>query len=259
MNFICGNLSHANGYAQDLLRLLALYQKHYPNPAFEVQIEAEEIDLEFLVEDMPRLLTSMKVGANPSLRNFSRMDESETKSVNIHEGIDSTLMILQNRLKAKPDHPEIQVIQEYANLPLVECYAGQLNQMFMNILTNEIDAIEEALGNGKWAEYSDCFSSTSSTGAHCRLPTITIRTKVLDSNWVMIQIADNGPGISEQVQKQLFEPFFTTKPVGKGTGLGLSISYEIITEKHGGQLQCFSSPGNGTEFAIEIPVLLNRG
>ncbi len=255
VNFIYGNLSHANNYAQDLLRLLKRYQEHYPNPDPELQAEAEEIDLEFLVEDMPRLLASMKVGADriksivSSLRNFSRMDESEVKAVNIHEGIDSTLMILQNRLKAKPDHPEIQIIKEYGDLPLVECYAGQINQVFMNILTNAIDAIEEVIADRQWG---------ATQGGYCELPTITIRTQAIDTDWVKIKIADNGPGIPTEVQKQLFEPFFTTKPIGKGTGLGLSISYDIITEKHGGELQCFSSPGNGTEFVIEIPVFLAK-
>ncbi|MCL6435733.1 MAG: HAMP domain-containing histidine kinase [Leptolyngbyaceae cyanobacterium HOT.MB2.61] len=252
---IYGNLSHANNYAQDLLRLLKRYQEHYPNPDPELQAEAEEIDLEFLVEDMPRLLASMKVGADriksivSSLRNFSRMDESEVKAVNIHEGIDSTLMILQNRLKAKPDHPEIQIIKEYGDLPLVECYAGQMNQVFMNILTNALDAIEEVIADRQWG---------TTQGGYCELPTITIRTQAIDKDWVKIKIADNGPGIPIEVQKQLFEPFFTTKPIGKGTGLGLSISYDIVTEKHGGELQCFSSPGNGTEFVIEIPVSLGQ-
>jgi PAS domain S-box-containing protein len=250
VNFIYGNLNHANRYTQDVLRLLKLYQKHYPTPHPEVLAEAEAIDLEFIMEDLPKLLTSMKVGADriqkivSSLRTFSRMDEAEFKAVDLHEGIDSTLMILQNRLKARPERPAIEVIKEYGSLPRIACYAGQLNQVFMNILSNAIDAMEEAI-----TEQGAIFLHEASL----RPPEIRIRTEIRNHH-VAIHIADNGPGIPEAVRKRIFDPFFTTKPVGKGTGMGMSISYQIVTEKHGGTIQCFSAPGKGAEFVIEIPI-----
>ncbi|MCC5636737.1 PAS domain S-box protein [Nostoc sp. CHAB 5844] len=238
VNFIHGNLSHLEEHTQDLLRVIDLYQlSNLP----EFQTLSEDIDLEYIQEDLPKILSSMKVGTQRirqivlSLRTFSRMDEAEFKAVDIHEGIDSTLMILQNRLKEKPEFPKIHVCKEYGNLPLVECYAGQLNQVFMNILANAIDAIEGGIGQEQ-------------------LPTITIRTSLIDSEWVKISIADNGIGMPEQIQKQIFNPFFTTKPVGKGTGMGMSISYQIITEKHAGKLECYSTPGQGTEFVMMIPI-----
>ncbi len=245
VSFIDGNLSYADTYIQNLLRLLHLYQQHYPHPAREIQDEAKAIELDFLVEDLPKLLTSMRVGADRitnivlSLRNFSRLDEADMKAVDIHEGIDSTLMILEHRLKARPNYPSIQIIKEYAHLPPVECYAGQLNQVFMNILSNAIDAIEEY----RLIEID-----------HDRQPTIRIMTQISVDKQVMIRITDNGPGIPKSSHSKLFDPFFTTKPVGKGTGLGLSISYQIITEKHQGRLQCISSLGKGAEFLIEIPL-----
>lgn len=248
VNFIYGNLSHANEYTQDLLKLLQLYQEHYPQPAPAIRAEAEAIDLEFLVEDLPKLLTSMKVGADriqkivASLRTFSRMDEAEFKAVNLHEGIDSTLLILQNRLKAKHDRPEIKVLKHYSNLPLVECYAGQLNQVFMNILTNALDALEERDSHRSPQELQQTPS------------TIAIYSEMPNPQQVTIRIVDNGPGMAESVRQRLFDPFFTTKPIGKGTGMGLSISYQIVTERHGGSLQCHSAPGEGAEFVIQIPL-----
>ncbi|WP_449419162.1 sensor histidine kinase [Phormidium nigroviride] len=248
VNFIHGNLIHVQYYADSLLNLVQLYQNHYPNPIAEIEAETENIELEFLQADLPKILSSMRIGTDRirqivlSLRNFSRMDESDFKEVNIHEGIDSTLLILQHRLKAGQEHPGIEVIRDYGNLPLVECYAGQLNQVFMNVLTNAIDALEE-INTQQVAcsiEKKPC----------C----ITIRTSVVDSQWVKIAIADNGNGIPESIQTQIFNPFFTTKPVGKGTGMGMAISYQIITEKHGGTLRCFSTPKIGTEFVICIPV-----
>jgi PAS domain S-box-containing protein len=239
VNFIFGNLSHANGYTQDLLSLLQLYHQHYPHPDPEVQAKAEEIDLEFLVEDLPKLLNSMKIGADriqkivASLRTFSRMDEAEKKAVNIHEGIDSTLMILQHRIKSSCDRAEVHIIKTYGQLPLVECYAGQLNQVFMNLLSNAIDAMEE--------------SKTPD-------PTITIQTCITRKNQLQVSIADNGIGIPEGVRSRLFDPFFTTKPVGKGTGMGLSISYQIVTEKHNGSLKCVSQPDEGATFVVTIPL-----
>jgi len=248
VNFIYGNLSHANGYTQDLLQLVQLYQQHYPTPHPEILEEMDAIDLEFLMEDLPKLLNSMKVGADriqqivTSLRNFSRMDEAEMKEVNIHEGIDSTLLILQNRLKSRPDHPGIEVQKEYATLPLVECYAGQLNQVFMNILSNAIDALEE---RDRQRTFEQIEQEPS---------LIRIVTTVVGRDQVAIHLIDNGPGISDAVQQRLFDPFFTTKPVGKGTGLGMSISYQIVTEKHQGELTCQSVLGQGATFTIAIPI-----
>ncbi|MBD2690497.1 ATP-binding protein [Anabaena catenula] len=251
VSFIYGNLTPANLYIQDLIKLIQLYQQYYPQPNAEIQNEIETIDLDFIMVDLPKLLNSMNVGAQRikeivvSLRNFSRLDEAEMKAVNIHEGIDSTLMILQSRLKATSNRPEIEIIKEYANLPLAECYAGQLNQVFMNIIANGIDAIDESSVSGQWSMVN---------GKTIDNPKIEIYTEITSDQEVIIGIKDNGSGINENVQKHLFEPFFTTKPVGKGTGLGLSISYKIITEKHGGNLKCLSAPGIGTEFVIIIPL-----
>jgi len=248
VSFIHGNLAHVQEYTRNLLDFLQLYQQHYPHPVDEIQAEAGEIDLEFIQEDLPKMLSSMQIGTARirnivlSLRNFSRIDEADIKAVNIHEGIDSTLMILQHRLKAGSERPEIQVIKNYASLPLVECYAGPLNQVFMNILSNAIDALEESNARRKYQEIKENPSQ------------ITIRTSAIDAEWVEIAIVDNGSGISKEIKQRIFDPFFTTKPIGKGTGMGLSISYQIVTEKHGGKLDCFSILGEGTEFAIEIPV-----
>jgi PAS domain S-box-containing protein len=245
VNFIHGNLTHANQYVQDLLELVQLYQTEYPEPPAAIAEAAERIDLNFLIEDLPKLLTSMKVGADRireivrSLRTFSRIDQVEQKAVDLHEGIDSTLLILGNRLKSRPGYVDIQVVKDYGNIPLVECYAGQVNQVFMNILVNAIDAIEE-------------LETTQETKNP--QPAIKICTTVSDCDRVCISIIDNGSGIAEEIRSQLFNPFFTTKPSGKGTGLGLSISYQIIVEKHGGSLQCFSELGKGTEFRIELPI-----
>jgi signal transduction histidine kinase len=248
VNFIHGNLNHVQEYTEDLLEFVQLYQHHYPHPASEIQTAAAEIDLEFLQEDLPKMLASMKNGTDRirqivlSLRNFSRMDEAEFKAVDIHEGIDSTLLILQHRLKGKPEQPGIEIIKDYAKLPLVECYAGQLNQVFMNILVNAIDAIEERNVQRTYQELKDNPSR------------ITIRTAVIDTTWVEVSIGDNGAGIPHQIQQRIFDPFFTTKPLGKGTGMGMSISYQIITEKHGGKLEYFSTIGKGTEFIIRLPL-----
>lgn len=248
VNFIYGNLTYARDYAEDLLEVMQLYQQEYPNPRSEIQELIAEKDLGFLVEDLPKLLNSMQVGAERireivcSLRNFSRLDEAAFKKVDIGEGIDSTLMILQNRLKAKGDRPAIEVIKDYGTLPLVECYPGQLNQVFMNILSNAVDALEE-----QWQQQSK--QDNQATRGK-----IKIKVDVVGANQLVIRIADNGPGISERVKEQIFEPFFTTKPVGKGTGLGLAISYQIVVEKHFGHLSCHSSMGGGTEFLIEIPI-----
>lgn len=267
VNFIYGNLSYCEDYVEDILQLLRLYQKHYPNPVPEVETLAQDIDLDFIVEDLPKILSSMEMGAERirqivlSLRNFSRLDEAEMKPVDIHEGLDSTLLILHNRLKSKGNHSGIEVVKEYSQLPKVECYAGQLNQVFMNVISNAIDALENqpapriitiatSLENREGGEALQNLNFSQepleiSTRPHCRLPS---------SQFISIRIRDNGPGMPPQVKNRLFDPFFTTKPVGKGTGLGLSISYQIVVEKHGGNFRCVSEPGEGAEFLIQIPI-----
>jgi signal transduction histidine kinase len=272
VNFIHGNLDHVTNYTQDLLSLVTLYQRTYPQASSELQSVVEEIDLEFLTEDLPRLLKSMQVGTDRirqivlSLRNFSRLDEADMKAVDIHEGIDNTLMILQNRTKARPNHEEITIVKHYGKLPLVECYAGQLNQVFMNIISNAIDALEEASGHPELA------ATTNQDPPQKKWkPNITIRTELLwdsgdaetedkgkaPAKFIRISITDNGTGMDNETQRKLFDPFFTTKPVGKGTGLGLAISYQIATEKHNGRLWCQSALGQGTTFFIEIPICQN--
>ena len=248
VNFIHGNLSHVDEYTQELVGLLQRYQSYYPNPPQELQEAVEEADLAFLMTDLVKMLQSMKVGTERireivlSLRNFSRLDEAEFKAVDIHEGIDNTLVILRHRFKARAERPEIQVITDYGHLPLVECYAGQLNQVFMNILSNAIDAFEES---NQSKSFEEIVANPN---------TLWLHTEVTGEGGVQITISDNGPGIAETVRSRLFNPFFTTKEVGKGTGLGLSISYQIITEKHGGRLVCHSTPGQGAKFVIEIPI-----
>ena len=251
VSFIYGNLTHVNQYAKDLINLLELYQKYYPNPADKIQETVEEIELNFLKEDLPKILSSMKIGADRicdivmSLRKFSRDDRFETTGIDIHEAIDNSLLILTHRLKAKSDRLEIEVVKQYGNLPKITGYAGQLNQVFLNILTNGIDAIEEGICKGKEVKVAKDSSLS---------PRINIYTDVKNSNRVMIRISDSGIGMTKEVQAKVFNPFFTTKPIGKGTGLGLSISYQIIVEKHGGEFQCFSAPGEGTEFLITLPI-----
>ncbi|MDJ0555149.1 MAG: AAA family ATPase [Microcoleaceae cyanobacterium MO_207.B10] len=243
VNFIYGNLNYAQEYAKDLLDVISIYQENYPEPVAAVADIMAEVELDFLVEDLPNILTSMKVGADrikeivESLRNFSRLDQSEVKNVDIHEGIDSTLMILQNSLKAKPQELEISVVTKYAKLPKIDCYPGELNQVFMNIISNAIDALQPLR-----KERSE------------RQPQITITTEIEAENQVIIRIADNGMGMNEAVQKRIFDPFYTTKPVGKGTGLGLAISYQVVVERHQGELECISNLGEGTEFVIKIPL-----
>ena len=242
-NFIHANLNHARIYVEDLLQLVKAYQTQYPEATPAIQEIAEEIDLDFIFYDLPKLLSSMQVGTQrirrvvQSLRTFSRVDEAERKRVDLHEGIESTLIMLQHRLEPKPDMPEIKVIREYGEFSKIECYAGQLNQVFLNIITNGIDALEEAIATGE-----------------CSTPQIIIQTEVLEGDRISICIRDNGPGISESVQKRMFDPFFTTKPVGKGTGIGMSICDRIITHLHGGELQCISQPGEGAMFKMMIPM-----
>jgi signal transduction histidine kinase len=281
VNFIYGNLIYASQYAQDLLDLIALYRKHYPEAHPEISDRTTLVDLDFLVEDLPRMLTSMQIGADRirqivlSLRNFSRLDEASVKLVDIHEGIDSTLLILQYRLKAKTGTTGIKVIKKYGDLPLVECFPSQLNQVFMNILSNAIDALYEpgsssvndSLGKStdnpapaKYAAKTASNGRTNLTPPHSsRRNQITITTAVAQGYTdgiprAVICIADNGPGMPEAVRAEIFHSFYTTKPIGKGTGLGLSISHQIVTERHNGTLRCISQVGQGTEFQIEIPV-----
>ncbi|MBD2740717.1 PAS domain S-box protein [Coleofasciculus sp. FACHB-1120] len=268
VNFLSGNLTYVYDYTCDLLKLLKLYQKHYSNPAPEIQSEVQAIDIDFLAEDLPKILSSLKIGIDRinqisvSLRTFSRADTSRKTLFNIHDGIDSTLLILKHRLNSNGNRPGITLIKEYENIPLVECYAGQLNQVFMNLIANAIDALEEAIASGIFSKNQEL------------VPTIRISTEIKQNNprmknknesvgssffglnfsHILIRIADNGLGISEDAKQQLFKPLFTTKQVGKGTGLGLSISHQIVVEKHGGQLGCISEPGQGTEFYIEIPI-----
>ncbi|MDB9314778.1 ATP-binding protein [Spirulina sp. CS-785/01] len=238
INFIYGNLPYVKNYTKDLLYLLHIYQQKY-TPDQEIKQTIQEIDLEFLEEDLPKLLHSMEVGSDRireiilSLRNFSRLDEAEKKKVQLHQGLESTLTILENRLKLNEDHPDIQIKKHYGDLPPVECYAGQLNQVFYNIIANALDALKNSPKPEKWIE---------------------IKTEFLEPEKVSVKITDNGEGISEKDQAHIFDPFFTTKPVGQGTGLGLSISYQIIVDKHGGSLDCHSTPKEGTTFLITIPV-----
>ncbi|MBE9184432.1 AAA family ATPase [Microcoleus sp. LEGE 07076] len=254
VSFISGNLHHAKDYISDLINLVQVYQDNFPEPGPQVLDEIEAIELEYLVEDLPKLIDSMRLGTDrihdimQSLRNYSRTDGIEKKPVNIHEGIDTTLMILSHRLKASSDRPAIKVIKNYGELPKVECYPGQLNQVFMNLIANAIDALEES-NFGK--TYKQIESNPNA---------ITISTSVatssgkLTNRLVKILIADNGIGMSKHIKEKLFSPFFTTKAEGKGTGLGLPICHDIVTKKHGGSLECLSLPGRGTEFAIAIPV-----
>lgn len=248
VNFIYGNLIHASQYNQEVLKLIRLYQEEYPNPTPSIQAELENIDLDFIHDDLLKLLNSMDVGVQrireilKSMRIFSRVYEADMKAVNIHEAINSTLTLLNYRLKAKLEHPGIEVVKEYCQLPPVECYPGQLNQVFMNIISNAIDALDEY---NQQRSFADIQKQPSR---------IQIRTKMIEDQWVAIHIVDNGSGISEEVKEKLFDPFFTTKAIGKGAGLGLSISHQIVVEKHGGSLYYQSTPEKETEFVIKIPI-----
>lgn len=250
--FITGNLSHLAEYTSKLINHLQIYHRLYPNTPEEIVINAKQIYLDELIREIPEIITSMEVGIDricnisTSLRNFSRSDISTKVEFDIHQGLESTLMILKPRLKSSKKHPEIEVIKQYGNLPLIECYPGQLNQVFMNLIANAIDALEESI------------SGVEKHKIHNAILTIRITTNVdYQRDLVTIAIKDNGLGMSLEVQNQAFEQFFTTKGVGKGTGLGLSISRQIIEEKHQGKITCVSSVGNGAEFVIEIPIKLS--
>ncbi|MBD2386164.1 ATP-binding protein [Cylindrospermum sp. FACHB-282] len=248
INFIYGNIKYIREYAQYLLSLIDLYQKHNSQPHPQIEELLKKNDLEFIIKDLPKILSSIELGSNRireivrTLQNFSRIDETAMKFVDIHQGIDSTLLILQHRLQDKLNTPSIEIIKKYGDLPLIQCYMGQLNQVFMNILSNAIDALQSPLQSGLKEEI------TKKNGQ------IFICTELENEQWAKISIKDNGPGITEEVRSRLFDPFFTTKPVGKGTGLGLSISYHIVVEKHGGKIECVSEPGQGAEFLIQIPL-----
>jgi signal transduction histidine kinase len=247
VNFILNNIPYAHQYIQDLFRLLEIYQKALSKTTIDLQEEIEDIDLNFIISDLQKLLNSMKVGSKRieelvrSLRQFARLDEADIKKVDIHEGIDTTLIILQHRLKDQSDRPIIQVIKNYDNLPNVECFPGLINQVIMNILSNAIDALEEKMENDTKSNF---------------IPKILISTQLLDKQFVMISIADNGLGISAMIQNEnlIFDPFFTTKEIGKGTGLGLSISHQIVVNQHGGKIYCTSKSGQGAEFVIQLPI-----
>jgi len=253
-SFIYGNLAPAREYCQNLLSLVELYQQTYPISTPEIQQFTENIDVDFLREDAPKLIDSMQVGIERikqivlSLKNFSRLDQELLKAVDLHEGIDSTLLILQHRLKAEGDRPEIEVIKDYGQLAPVNCYASLLNQVFMNLLINAIDAVE--------SQPSPRVITIRTAMGESRKWSRENRQESLFTPFVIIRIADNGLGMSKEIQQKVFDPFFTTKPVGSGTGLGLSISYQIIVEKHQGYISCTSVPGQGTEFIVEIPVNL---
>ncbi|HBE18222.1 MAG TPA: PAS domain-containing sensor histidine kinase [Cyanobacteria bacterium UBA11149] len=266
VNFIHGNLVYTEEYIQTILELLQLYQEEYPDTSDKIKSKIEKLDLNFILEDVSNILQSMRVGTHRireivlSLRNFSRLDEAELKKVDIHEGIESTLVILQHRLNAQRNRPAIQVIKDYSNLPSIQCYPSQLNQVFMNILVNAIDALEKSFTLSHSSLKNNHKDREKITKEN---PTIWISTKQANPNYaikdnfnshITISIKDNGSGIPQQIRQNVFDPFFTTKPVGEGTGLGLSISYQIIKKTHGGQLHCISAEGQGTEFIIELPI-----
>ena len=252
VNFIYANIEHASNYIEFIINLLNLYQKEYPCSSDIIEQYKQDNDFNFIIQDLPKILDSMMLGSERirkivlGLRNFSRLDESATKPVDIHEGIDSTLMILQPRFQEKLGYSSNVITKKYGDIPLVQCYASQLNQVFMNIISNAIDVLKQRQENLSTTELKNNPSQ------------IIIRTKTINNNWVQISIKDNGMGINPEVKQRIFDPFFTTKPVGEGTGLGLSISYQIVVEKHGGVLDCISAPGKGTEFIIEIPIKLHQ-
>jgi len=249
IGFLNGSITNIEEYIEYIFKHLECYQRCYPEPLPAIEESAEDIELEFLTEDLPKIFSSMKVAIDrirnisTSLRNFSRADYDRKVACNIHEGIDSTLLILKYRLKANEQRPEIKIIKKYGDLPLIQCFPGQLNQVFMNLVANAIDAIEESNQGRTFAELK------------AQPNTITVRTEISDDcQSIVIKIKDNGQGIPEVVKARVFDDLFTTKGVGKGTGLGLSISRQIVEETHGGKLICDSVLGEGTEFTIALPI-----
>ncbi|NJL90405.1 MAG: hypothetical protein HC916_11910 [Coleofasciculaceae cyanobacterium SM2_1_6] len=247
VGFIYGNVAHAQAHSESILKILDLYSKVYPNPDPEIVEALENLEIDFLREDLPKVLASMKMGAVRireivrSLRTFSRLDESEVKVVDIHEGLESALMIIKNRLRTDPE-ATIEIVRKYGQLPLVECYAGQLNQVFLSLLNNAIDALEEQQ-----------FTNTGVAPRQIILQTSLVIKETQDL-WVKITIIDNAQGMPPEVTVKIFDPFYTTKEVGKGTGLGLAVSYQIVVDKHRGTLECESSLGQGTKFVVSIPI-----
>ncbi|HEY9646347.1 MAG TPA: ATP-binding protein, partial [Chroococcidiopsis sp.] len=271
VSFVCGNLKYVQDYTQDLLDIITLYQTYAPALPAEAQAILETKELDFMMDDLPKSISSMQVGAERireiinSLRNFSRLDEAEVKAVNIHEGLDNTLMILASRMRETPTDIAIQVVKAYGDLPEVKCYPGQLNQVFMNILSNAIDALSDrrhlpkafanaAINGATNSAANPAANSVDSTVNPSPLPVITLRTECLEGDRIAIHITDNGIGVPAEIQPHIFDPFFTTKPFGQGTGLGLAISYQIIVGKHQGQLTCQPHSPTGTTFTIEIPI-----
>jgi two-component system, NtrC family, sensor kinase len=250
VNFIHANLTPAESYTQELLNLIELYQAEYPQPSRAIIDKVNAIDLDFIREDLAKIVASMQGGTSRirdivlSLRAFARLDEAQFKRVDLHEGLDSSLMLVQNRLRANPQRPEIQLVKQYSDLPEVECFAGQINQVFMNILLNAISAID--------GQYQAGLTPTQPLPNEP--PTIWITTTQTNPEEVAIHIKNNGPWIPEPMQKSIFDPFFTTGPIGSGTGMGLSIGYQIVTEEHGGRLLCDSRPGGHTTFSLHLPV-----
>lgn len=247
INFIAGNLSFVEKYVQEVVNLLRLYQKYLPNPPGEIQAAMQQSDINYILKDLSSIMQSMQVGTDrvteivSSLNKFSRHREVGKKLTNLHEGIESTLLILGHRLKANANRPAIQIIKEYGDLPLVKCYPGEINQVFMNLISNAIDAIEEVQKNQAYHKLAQ------NPGV------IKLKTEVIGAKIICI-IADNGIGISEEVKTKIFDAFYTTKPIGKGTGLGLSIAYQIVVVNHRGNISCHSTPGVGLNFMIELPI-----
>jgi signal transduction histidine kinase len=248
VSFIYGNIDHAQAHSESILKILDLYSRVYPTPSPEIAEALEHLEIDFLREDLPKILASMKMGALRireivrSLRTFSRLDESEVKVVDIHEGLESALMILENRLRTDPDAAAIEIVRKYGQLPLVECYAGQLNQVFLSLLNNAIDALEEQK-----------FTNTGVAPRQIILQTSLVIKETQDL-WIRVTVIDNAQGMPPEVAAKIFDPFYTTKEVGKGTGLGLAVSYQIVVEKHRGTLECESNLGQGTKFVVSIPL-----
>lgn len=259
-NFIAGNLVYLNRYVSDLLDLINCYRQHWVEPPPLVQEKVNQVDLGFLAKDLPKVIDSMTIGTERiqkiifSLQSFACMDESDYKAANLHRNLDNTLVILEHRLKHNFYRPDIRVVKEYGELPLVNCYPGDLNQVLINILNNAIEAID-SLYPDKPPMYQ-YLEVPPEQALACPLlePTIWLATARSDQNTITIRIRNNGPLIPEAVKSRLFDPFFTTKPVGKATGMGLAIGYQIITEKHHGRLTCHSSDENGVEFVIQLPL-----
>ncbi|MBD2496875.1 sensor histidine kinase [Nostoc sp. FACHB-280] len=245
IGFIVNNIPPLQEYIADITKLLQLYEQEYPTPTVKIKTFIHHLDLTFVLEDLEKIVSSIEVGSeriqhlSNSLRSFSRSDSDTKLPADLHTGMDSTLLILQHRLKPNGDRPAIEVIRAYGKLPHVHCYIGEMNQVFMNLLANAVDALDEAIIQGKMSD---------------RIPQIQITTDVNSQEMAVIKIADNGIGIPERLKQRLFEPLFTTKPVGKGTGLGLSIAHQIVVEKHNGIMDVHSQPGIGTEFTIAIPM-----